>query len=296
MPGKYCIKDNSSKPLIHTIRCKVNGGMNLTSIRRNPLGPLKVLTAVVVILVVSAFFGQVMGRLYLGNLARFDYPVVIHKKYNYLKKVLRLKVFAYNTVEVAVFSDEARSRQVAGILAENGLPAAVTGNGPFTVNVGFVNDGSKLETLASSIQVDGQKARVVKGEVNTASFKFSPEDSFARDQVAPFLGRISTSLEKGLLLYSGVSVQDEDLSCYRGKFGILAGELEGLARGGDELAVLNEGSGISQSIAALSRCCRTWSEGLHKLEETWNDGQLLLTQQQALVLLEEYHSLLESTN
>jgi hypothetical protein len=269
----------------------------LTSIRRNPLGPLKAMTAVIIILAASAFFGQVMGRFYLGNLVRFDYPVVIHKTYNSPKKVLRLKAFAYNTVEAAVFSDEEKSRQVGQILAENGLPAAVTGKGPFRVNVGFVNDGSKLEALASSIQVDGQKARVLKGEVNSASFfKFRPEDSFARDQVAPFLGSISTSLEKGLLLYAGISVQDEDLSCYRGKFGILAGELESLARAGDELAGLKEGSGINQSIAALSRCCRTWSEGLHKLEETWNDGQLILTQQQALVLLEEYHRLLDSTN
>lgn len=268
----------------------------MTGLRQNYLGALKVLVLIFLILGVSIFFGQVMGGFYLGSLTRSD-----HLGDNIIggstgKKVLRLKIIDYYTVQAASFKEKDSAVKVGNALAEKGLPVVVTGKAPYRVLFGFVNDQSKLAVLAGSIRVEGQKVQVIKGQINSTSFKFDPQDSFARDQAAPFLGGISTSLEKALLLYNGITVLDEDISRYKGKFSILARELDDLAGTGKNIAADNKDSVLYIGIAELSRICGNWAQGLHKLEGSWNDAQLILTQQQALVLLEEYHCFIDGTN
>lgn len=268
----------------------------MTSLRRNPLNTLKVLVLIVLILGISVYFGQVMGGFYLGNLARSDNRVDAKPGAAATKKILRLKNIEYYTIQAAAFNDQDSSAKVGKVLAEKGFPVVVTGEAPHQVLLGFVNDGSKLAALAESIQVNGQKAKVIKGQVNCVSFKFDSRDSFAQNMAAPFMGELSNSLEKGLLLYSGITTSDQDIGRYRNKFTVLARELDELAKKGENITADNNESGLCQGIIELSGLCKSWSEGLLKLESSWNDAQLVLTQQQALVLLEEYHRFINTTN
>lgn len=268
----------------------------MTSLRRNTLSPLKVLVSIILILGISAYFGQVMGGFYLGNLAKSDNRVDSIAGIGNTKKILRLKNIDYYTIQAAAFSDQISAVKVGEILAEKGFPVVVTGAAPYRVLLGFVNDGSKLTKLAGSILVEGQKAQVIKGQVNSASFKFDSKDSFAKEQAAPFLGELSSSLEKALLLYSGITTTDQDISRYKSKFTVLAKELDELAEKGENITTDNKKSELYQGIKELSRLCINWSRGLLLLEGYWNDEQLILTQQQALVLLEEYHRFINATN
>lgn len=268
----------------------------MTSLRRNPFSALKVLVSIILILCISIYFGQVMGGFYLGNMAKSDSRADVKVGSINTIKILRLKTIDYYTIMAAICNDQISAAKVGKILAEKGYPAVVTGKAPFKVLIGFVNDGSKLAVLADSIKVEGQKAQVFKGEINDISFKFDSRDSFAKDKAAPFLGELSCALEKGLLLYSGITISDQDINRYKSKFLVLAKELDELAVTGENITVNNKASELCQGIEKLSKLCRDWSEGLVRLEETWNNEQLIFTQQQALVLLEEYHRFIDTTN
>ena len=247
-----------------------------------------------IILTVSVCFGQVLGNFYLTNINKETLPSSVES--NIKIKALRLNKFDYYCVLAGTYTIQEQALSVGNSLAQKGLPAVISGGSPYTVLLGFVNNPESLLPLADSIQVDGQKAIVQKGEVNTVSFKFEAKDSFAGGQVAPFLGSISVCLNKGLLLYTGVSAHEDTIQQFRPKFSVLALELQDLAKKGTNLAASEQAATFAEALSILALRCRKWAESLQQLEKQWQDINILVSQQQALALLEDYGCFLADTN
>jgi len=254
--------------------------------------------SLILVLIASLLFGHVLGNLYLGNIAsETGGSIAVPVPANGGKtKVLRLKVLTYYTVEAAAYNEHETALNLGKSLAENGLPVVVTGSVPHRVRLGFLNNEENLAPLARSILVDGKRAEVVRGEINASSFKFAAADKYAAEEVAPFLGEVSLNLEKALLLNAGVDCQEDQLSKLRPKVAELASDVEALAAQGAELASRGKDSPYAPYLANLSAALHNWGQSLNDLAVVWNNGKLLSSQQQALVVLEEYGRLIDATN
>jgi hypothetical protein len=262
-----------------------------------------VVLIILLVIAASLFFGQVLGSFYLGNISRgsagengLEGITPSWREGTKKKKVLRLNQFDYYSVQAGAFSSRETALLLGNSLARKGLPAVIAGQSPCRVLVGFLNNREKLLGLAESITVDGSKAAVVQGQVNSVSFKFTAGDKEAEEDIAPFLGRLSTCLHKGLLLYSNVDIEGENMKEHRPRFGLLARELEELGRKGRSIAGENKQSAYSAGVLILAGRCENWAASLLKLEETWQGTQMLISQQQALALLEDYHSFMAESN
>lgn len=276
----------------------------MPSLKRQYRKPLSLVLGLLLVLTASIWFGQVLGKYYIGNMARdevgkttsFPYLPVSSREGAGKKKVLRLNKFDYYTIRAGTFSGQEQAVLLGKNLAEKGLPSLVTGSPPYQVLIGFTSNGEKLAPLAASILVDGEEAVVVKGEVNAVSFKFEETDTVAANTVAPYLGEISISLNKGLLLYKGISASDEVLTALRPKFTELARELEGLAGRGRQIAAREKDSPYSRDMLNLAGRCADWARSLTELEAGFQDNRLLASQQKGLALLEDYHRFLGENN
>jgi len=276
----------------------------LTSRKRQHRKPLSPVLALLLVLVVSVCFGQVLGKFYIGNISgdedgkvdQGSYLPLLFEEGTGKKKVLRLKKLDYYSIRAGVFNEQEPAVLLGKTLAEKGLPAIVTGSSPHLVLVAFVNNNEVLLPLADSIRVDGEKAVVVKGVVNAVSFKFDANDAAAADIVAPFLGELSVSLNKGLLLYNSVSTRDEVMKNVKPKFAVLAREVEGLAGRGFEIAKTQKDSPYREAVYNIAQRCSDWAASLSNLDANFQDAQLLISQQMALALLEDYHGFIAGTN
>jgi hypothetical protein len=262
---------------------------------------LSIFVVVAAVVVASLVLGQVIGGFYLVNLTKDEIVTVNGSKSSEQdssgkKKVLRLKKFAFYTVQVAAFNQQEEALSLGRKLAEKSLPVVITGEPPHKVWLGFVNNQEKLLILANSIQVNGQKSIVVKGEVNSIAFKFAAGDTFAEKEIAPFLGRISLCLEKGLLLYGSTGIKDYPESDYKGKFSLLAGELQEVSTMGLNIARQEKARETAQGILILTERCRDWAKSLEQLNGQWQEEKLILSQQQALALVEDFHRFLGNSN
>ena len=254
---------------------------------------------VAAVIAASIVLGQVIGGFYLVNLSKDKTATVLETKnseQDSKKKILRLKKFPFYTVQVAAFNRKEEAVSLGRKLAEKGLPALITGESPHKVWLGFVNNQEKLLDLADSILVNNQKSIVVKGEVNSVAFKFAAGDTFAEKEIAPFLGRISSCLEKGLLLYCSPSIKDYSESDYKEKFFLLAGELKEISAMGLNIARQERASGAADGILVLTERCRDWAKSLEELNGQWQEQRLILSQQQALALMEDFHRFLGNSN
>ena len=253
---------------------------------------------VAAVIAASIVLGQVIGGFYLVNLSKNETVVleIKNSEQDSKKKILRLKKFPFYTVQMAAFNSKEEAVSLGRKLAEKGLPALITGESPHKVWLGFVNNQEKLLALADSILVNNQKSIVVKGEVNSVAFKFTAGDTFAEKEIAPFLGRISICLEKGLLLYGSPSIRDYSESDYKDKFSLLAGELKEVSAMGLNIARQEGASGVADGILVLTERCRDWAKSLDELNNQWQVQKLILSQQQALALMEDFHRFLGNSN
>ncbi|HHY06562.1 MAG TPA: hypothetical protein GX532_06290 [Clostridia bacterium] len=260
------------------------------------------------VLFLTLFLGQGLGRFYLGNITR-EIPEETLKRNVSLssreqslsselrqkKKVLRLKQVEYYTLLVATADEREQALQIGQELGQKGFPVIVTGEGPCEVLLGLANQEKSLVGLAKRIKVEEKEAEVRKDYLNKVAFKFMVEDTFAAEKIAPFLGKVSLCLEKGLFLYPGTVVEDEKVILLRPKFSLLADSLEEIALEGQRLSEANEAE-MSKALSYLSGLCSQWGESLRQVEKEWTDLAFLKSQQQGLALLEEYHRLLKMTN
>jgi len=259
------------------------------------------------ILLFTLFLGQGLGRFYLGNINREVSAETLQKKIVASRggnlsrqappklKVLRLNQVDYYTILVTTLEEREAALQVGNELGQKGLPVIVTGEGPYQILLGLVNNQETLVDLAQKIKVDAKKAEVRKDCLNKVAFKFTAEDTFAAEKIAPFLGEISFCLEKGLLLYQSIGVKEEKLILLRPKFSELADSLENTANEG---MVLCKGKNdeTARVLGILSGLCTEWAQSLRIVGKEWTDLALLKSQQQGLVLLEEYHRYIKTTN
>lgn len=251
--------------------------------------------ALLLVLTASVCFGQVMGKFYIANMTGSSLPMSPPDGGG-KTKVLRLNKFDYYSIQAASYPRQEQALLLGEGLAGKSLPAVVSGNSPYLVLVGFTNNREKLAPLAAGITVDGVQAVVVKGEVNAVSFRFEAKDTVAADVIAPFLGDLSIALNKGVMLYSGVSTADEAIKSVRPKFTELAREVEGLTGRGREIGAREEGAPYAQDVLKLARRCSDWAVSLADLEKDFQDVRLLVSQQMALALLEDYHRFLTDRN
>lgn len=260
----------------------------------------------VLVLLFALILGQGLGRFYLGNITRevsgdtlkrniSSRGSSFNQELNQKKKVLRLKQVEYYTLLVATADQREQALQLGQELGQKGLPVIVTGEGPYQVLLGLVKKEEPLLVLAKRIKVGEKEAEVRKEYLNQVAFKFAAEDTFAAEKIAPFLGRVSLCLEKGLLLYQGTAVQEEALISLRTKFPVLAESLEEVALEGEEISKENPEE-AGKSLRYLSGLCRQWAQSLRQVEKEWTEGALLKSQQQGLALLEEYHRFVKKTN
>lgn len=256
------------------------------------------------VLLVSLSFGHVLGSFYVGNIANDKYEQT-ETDFNKLfpadtvvtkTKVLRLNKIPFYTIQAGALPNKESALSLGYILAEKGLPAVVTENESYCVMIGFLNNAEKLSILADSISIDGQKPVVQKKDINSISFKFIKGDTYAETGVAPYLGDISTALHKGILLYSDIKIDENSLSELKPKFVLLAEELRGLDTAGKTIAEKGLGSDFKEGLLILAKRCGSWAESLSKLNENCTDLALLISQQQALALLEDYHRFMTATN
>lgn len=265
----------------------------LKSCRNRPAKFMTIILVLLFILVVSLSFGQVLGNYYYEQIA--STKQVSYDVQNAAKKVLRLNKATYYSLLAAEFTKREAAVQLGNTLAEKGLPAIVTGGSPYRVLLGFFNNRESLISLTGSLKIDGQTPTIIAGEINSVSFKFLKEDQLAEKEVAPFLGQLSTCLHKGLLLYSSIDIEDQKLKEMKPKFLVLAGELEETADRG-RLIAQKEESAYTQGLTTLAERCAKWAESLRNLEKNWAVLPLLVSQQHALALLEDFHRFMENTN
>jgi len=261
----------------------------------------------ILIFLFALFLGQGLGRFYLGNITREVSAEPVQKKiiasrgnnlsreFQTKMKVLRLNQADYYTILVATLEERELALQVGKELGQKGLPVIVTGEGPYQILLGFVNNQETLIDLAKKIKVEAKEAEVRKDCLNKVAFKFTVDDTFAAERIAPFLGEISLCLEKGVLLYSSTGVKEEKLILLRPKFSELADSLENIANEG---MVICKGRNDEPGrlLGLLSDLCIEWAQSLRLVEKEWTDLALLKSQQQGLVLLEEYHRYIKTTN
>lgn len=261
---------------------------------------LSLLISLVLVLVASLLFGQVMGNLYLDNIATANHdspssPDQVGDSGG-RTKVLRLKTIPYYTIEVVGYEERETAIRLGNTLAEKGLPVVITGTAPFRVRLAFLSNEEKLLPLAQTILVDGNRAKVIKGELNVIPFKFASNDAYSTEKIAPFLGDLSLCLEKALLLNSDLDTNAANVSRLKPKFAELAGDVEILAQKSLEIASQGKDSKHVTYLADLAMLLHNWGQSLVLLGTDWSNAQLLNSQQQALVVVEEYQRFLNSTN
>lgn len=220
------------------------------------------------------------------------------------KKVLRLKQEQYYTIVLAESPHREEALQLGQRLGQQGLPVIITAEAPYQVLLGFVNNETKLAILAQRIKINEKAVRISCETLNKVAFKFLADDLFAAGTLAPYLGKMNVCLSKGLQLYQNITVADEGMIAVRSKYGVLAAALKQVAAEGEKIAAEGEkipvenvaGENVGASLKRLAGLCRVWGQSLEELGKEWGDAQLLKSQQQALVLLEEYHRFLRTTN
>ena len=266
--------------------------------------PLSAALALLLVLTTAVCFGQVLGKFYISNISRdgeserdtVSYLPISSRDGAGKIKVLRLNRFEYYSIQAGAFTEQRQAVLLGKSLGEKGLPAVVGGVSPHVVLVGFTNNQEKLLPLAERITVNNAGAVVVKGEVNAVSFKFEEKDTVASSVIAPFLGDVSIALNKGLLLYSGVTTADEVIKGVRPKFAELAREVAELAGRGRDIAAQGKDSPYAQDVLKLAQRCSDWAASISELDKDFQDIRLLVSQQMALALVEDYHRFLAGTN
>jgi hypothetical protein len=281
-------------------------------------GVISFFVVLLLILGSALLMGQILGRFYIGNIqqeqqeqqekqVKQEKAEMVPKRVssrsealtwerNKKKKVLRLKKVEYYTILVAAAEQRDEAVQIGQNLGKQGLPVIVTAEAPYQVLLGFVNNEAKLLSLAERIRI-GETAVEVRCEIlNKVAFKFEAEDTLAAEKIAPFLGKISLCLEKGLLLYKNITVADEEMILLRPKYALLATALEEAAAEGMRTAAVIESEQLAGELEQLARLCQEWGQSLNQLGTEWSDAVLLRSQQLALVLVEEYHRFLGKSN
>ncbi len=259
-----------------------------------------VIALIAVMLFVSLCCGQVLGRYLLNKMVgagnKNPAETEVTGRQTAGRKVLRLEQFCYYTVKVGC-EDYEKSLELGNALAREGIPAVVAGKPPWCVMVGFLNNEENLALLAGKIRALGCEASVIRVGVNDVFFKFDASDKKAAEEIAPFLAKLSVSLHKGLLLYNGTSVKEEGLADFKPKFAVLAQELSAMTAKGRAIGSgLASGDMRREAINRLAGYCEEWAQSLQELNNGWSDGSLLLSQQRALALAEEYKRFLSDTN
>jgi hypothetical protein len=276
----------------------------LKSNLHKPQSILSFIFILCLVLAVSLVFGHVLGSYYLENIIKNDNQQKQNIEYqpstasgeNVKKKVLRLKKTSYSTIQAGVFSDWAVAIELGNALAQKGFPAVITEEKSYLVMIGFLNNNDNLAILANSITIDGQKPKVIQREINSISFKFDVGDDYAEKYVAPFLGNLSNSLQKGIMLYSDINIEDRNLTELRAGFKLLANEVAQIASAGEAIADKGKATTYHEGLLILVKRCSSWAESLNKLENDCQQLTILLSQQQALALLEDYHRFMAITN
>jgi hypothetical protein len=288
--------------------------------KKNRAGLIPFFLVLALVMATTILIGQVLGRFYLANILKAPSADVAQRPLasrgsiasdnpqreqilsrqtaaarlgqSQKMKVLRLTKEQYYTIVLAESAEREEALQLGQRLGEQGLPVIVTAQAPYRVLLGYVNNEAKLATLAERIKIDEKAGRVSGETLNRVAFKFPADDTFAAETLAPYLGRISVCLAKGLMLYKNITVADEEMIALRPKYAVLAGELQKLAAEGEKIAVASQ----NESIKRLAGLCGKWGQVLGELGQEWGDDRLLKSQQQALALLEEYHRFLSASN
>lgn len=279
----------------------------LTGLRINSAKFFSFLLVLALVFFFTLFLGQVLGRFYLANITtgevqgdtiKRNFPSrgsSKDKEINKKRKVLRLKLLDYYTILVATAERQEEALHIGQELGRKGFPVIITGEGPYKVLLGFLNNREKLIPLAERIKVGGTKAQVISGSLNKVAFRFAADDTFAAEKIAPFLGKVSLCLEKGLFLYQSITIADEETTALRSKYILLANSLEETAHAGLQIAQEAK-RGAENDLKNLSQLCKEWAQSLRLLNKEWSDVALLKGQQQGLALLDEYHRFLMKNN
>lgn len=268
---------------------------------------LSFLLAIVLVIFFTLFLGQVLGKFYLANIQGGEVQEELVKRslpsrgssnageLNKKKKVLRLKKVEYYTILVATVDRQEEALRIGRELGKKGLPAVVTRGDSYRILLGLLNNREKLIPLAERIKVGEVRAEIISESLNKLAFKFEASDTFAAGKIAPFLGKVSLCLEKGLLLYKNITIADEEIASLRPKYALLADSLEEAANEGAQIAQEIK-TGTGDDLKTLSRLCKEWAQVLRLLDQEWTDLTLLKGQQQGSALLEEYHRFIAKTN
>ena len=141
--------------------------------------------------------GQGLGRFYLGNITRelsaenLQRKVISSRGKQSVQgvvskmKVLRLKQVDYYTILVATLKERDIALQVGNELGQKRVTLViVTGEGPYQILLGFVNNQETLIDLAKKIKVGAKEAEVKKDCLNKVAFKFTAEDTYAAEKIA----------------------------------------------------------------------------------------------------------------
>lgn len=244
------------------------------------------------ILILATFLvGQVLGSYYLANIKGNSVMEIVYNK----KKVLKLKQIDYYTILLASYDDQKKAISLEKAFSEKNIPVVITDNSPYCILLGFVNNSESLQVLAEKILVDNKKAVVVNRQINEVCFKFDASDTYAEKELAPFLGKVSMCLEKGVIINSGISIQMDSVKRYQKKFPQLAKELEEIALEGISISQDTHNVTYNEEIKGIASSCQEWANSLRQLEENWSDENLLISQQKALALLSDYHHYLSNS-
>lgn len=278
----------------------------MTRLRINPVPSSSFFLVFVLVLFFTLLLGQGLGRFYMGNISR-EIPTDslkrnissrggnLNQELPQKKKVLRLKQVPYYTLLVVTAEQREGALQIGTELGQKGFPVIVTGEGPYQVLLGLVNNEEALVVLANKIKAEEIEVEISKDYLNKVAFKFAVEDTFAAEKIAPFLGKVSLCLEKGLFLYQSTMLKEETLISLQPKFSSLADSLEEVVLEGQKISEesLEE---AGKALQRLSGLCSQWAQSLRQAEKEWSDPALLKSQQQGLALLEEYHRFIKKTN
>lgn len=239
------------------------------------------------VLLATLLLGRGLGHFYLSNMAEGTPEIPTRNvfltsrgEFPGKKRVLRLNQVPCYTWQIASLEEKKEALKIGKQWSQKGYPVIITGEGPFEVLLGLVNQKEGFNTL----EIPGE---LKEDCLNKIAFKFAAEDFESAEKIAPFLGQVSLCLEKGLFLYPHF-VLNEELALCRPKFVQLADSLLEVAQIGEKIE--------EEAILQLVKLCVEWEMSLRLMEKEWTQAAYLKSQQQALVLLEEYHRFLKQTN
>lgn len=251
-----------------------------------------------VLVLISLFAGIFLGKIYIYNLIQSDkqWKIELNEQNEKKRMVLRLEPTTFYTVQIGVYQDKDKAKQIAAELQKNSLPSYVTVQEPYKIWVGCFSDASRGTELLDYLKGKGYKTFIGEGLLNDRALKFYSDDLFMKDSFAPLLGQYNLFLNHTLKMFKSPHLADYTLGNWEKMIQRLKQEAYLVLKDSGE--ILNS-ENILKNSADLQLTMECTDNLIKKLDGVLiqkTDEHILECQKKLLELIAAYHHLIIKTN